>query len=62
MRAYNIFPRKAKEVIEKELGIPVLALEQDSIDSREYTAERFRTRVEPFAELLKDRKKRALRV
>jgi hypothetical protein len=60
-RIYNIFPRKAKEVIEKELGIPVLALEQDSVDSREYSAERFRTRVEPFAEMLKDRKKRALK-
>jgi benzoyl-CoA reductase/2-hydroxyglutaryl-CoA dehydratase subunit BcrC/BadD/HgdB len=60
-RFYSTFPRKAKEVIEKELGIPVLALEQDSVDSREYTAERFRTRVEPFAEMLKDRKKRALK-
>jgi benzoyl-CoA reductase/2-hydroxyglutaryl-CoA dehydratase subunit BcrC/BadD/HgdB len=60
-RIYNTFPRKAKEVIEKELGIPVLALEQDSVDSREYSAERFRTRMEPFAEILKDRKKRALK-
>ena len=59
-RIYNIFPRKVKEVIEKELGIPVLALEWDSIDSREYTAERFKTRVEPFAEMLRDRKKKAL--
>jgi benzoyl-CoA reductase/2-hydroxyglutaryl-CoA dehydratase subunit BcrC/BadD/HgdB len=59
-RVYNIFPRKAKEEIERELGIPVLAFEQDSVDSREYSAERFRTRVEPFAEMLKDRKKRAM--
>jgi benzoyl-CoA reductase/2-hydroxyglutaryl-CoA dehydratase subunit BcrC/BadD/HgdB len=59
-RVNSIYPRKAKEVIEKELGIPVLAIEFDNLDSREYTAERFRTRVEPFAEMLKDRKKRAL--
>jgi benzoyl-CoA reductase/2-hydroxyglutaryl-CoA dehydratase subunit BcrC/BadD/HgdB len=60
-RIYNTFPRKAKEVLEREMDIPVLALEQDSVDSREYSAERFRTRVEPFAEILKDRKKRALK-
>jgi hypothetical protein len=57
-RVTNIHPRKAKEVIEKELGIPVLAIEFDNLDSREYTAEHLRTRVEPFAEMLKDRKKR----
>jgi len=60
-RVTNIHPRKAKEVIEKELGIPVLAIEFDNLDSREYTAEHLRTRVEPFAEMLKDRKKRALK-
>jgi benzoyl-CoA reductase/2-hydroxyglutaryl-CoA dehydratase subunit BcrC/BadD/HgdB len=60
-RVQDIFPRKAKEVIEKELGIPVLAIEFDNIDSREYTAEYFRTRVEPFAEMLKDRKRKALK-
>ena len=58
-RVYDIYPRKAKEVIEKELGIPVLAIEFDNLDSREYTAEYLRTRVQPFAEMLKDRKKRA---
>lgn len=56
-RFYNIFPRKAKEIIEKELNIPVLAIELDNLDSREYTAEYLRTRVEPFAAMLKDRKK-----
>jgi benzoyl-CoA reductase/2-hydroxyglutaryl-CoA dehydratase subunit BcrC/BadD/HgdB len=60
-RVFNIHPRKAREVIEKELGIPVLAIEFDNLDSREYTAEQLRTRVEPFAEMLKDRKKRAIR-
>ncbi|MBN2061234.1 MAG: 2-hydroxyacyl-CoA dehydratase [Deltaproteobacteria bacterium] len=59
-RIQNIYPRKAKEVIERDLGIPVLAIEFDNIDNREYTAEYLRTRVQPYAELLKDRKKRAL--
>jgi benzoyl-CoA reductase/2-hydroxyglutaryl-CoA dehydratase subunit BcrC/BadD/HgdB len=57
-RAQAIHPRKAKDVIEKELGIPVLAIEFDNLDSREYTAEYFKSRVEPFAEMLKNRKKR----
>jgi benzoyl-CoA reductase/2-hydroxyglutaryl-CoA dehydratase subunit BcrC/BadD/HgdB len=48
-------------VIEKELGIPVLAIEFDNLDSREYTVEQLRTRVEPFAEMLKDKKRRALK-
>lgn len=60
-RVNDIFPRKAKEVIEKELGIPVLAIEFDNLDSREYTAEYLRTRVQPFAEMLKDRKRKALK-
>jgi benzoyl-CoA reductase/2-hydroxyglutaryl-CoA dehydratase subunit BcrC/BadD/HgdB len=57
-RAQAIHPRKAKDVIEKELGVPVLAIEFDNLDSREYTAEYFKSRVEPFAEMLKNRKKR----
>ncbi|MDD5703805.1 MAG: 2-hydroxyacyl-CoA dehydratase family protein [Dehalococcoidales bacterium] len=60
-RFHNIYPRKAKEVIEKELGIPVLAIEFDNLDSREYSAEYFRSRVEPFAEMLKNKKKMTLR-
>lgn len=60
-RINNIYPRKAKEVIERDLSIPVLAIEFDSIDSREYTAEYLRTRVQPYAEMLKDRKKRGLK-
>jgi benzoyl-CoA reductase/2-hydroxyglutaryl-CoA dehydratase subunit BcrC/BadD/HgdB len=57
-RAQAIHPRKAKDVIEKELGVPVLAIEFDNLDSREYTAEYFRSRVEPFAEMLKSRQKK----
>jgi benzoyl-CoA reductase/2-hydroxyglutaryl-CoA dehydratase subunit BcrC/BadD/HgdB len=60
-RAQAIHPRKAKDVIEKELGIPVLAIEFDNLDSREYTAEYFRSRVEPFAEMLKSRQNKTLR-
>jgi benzoyl-CoA reductase/2-hydroxyglutaryl-CoA dehydratase subunit BcrC/BadD/HgdB len=56
-RAQAIHPRKAKDIIEKELGIPVLAIEFDNLDSREYTAEYLRSRVEPFAEMLKNQKK-----
>jgi len=56
-RAYAIFPLKAKEVIERELGIPAIAPEHDPWDSREFTPEQFRSRVEPFAEMLKERKK-----
>ena len=52
-RQYSIFPLKAKEVIEKGLGIPVLLLEGDYCDSRSYTAEQMRTRVETFAEIVK---------
>jgi benzoyl-CoA reductase/2-hydroxyglutaryl-CoA dehydratase subunit BcrC/BadD/HgdB len=60
-RVQNIYPRKAKEVIEKELGIPVLAIEFDNLDNREYTAEYYKSRVQPFAEMLKDRKRKALK-
>lgn len=56
-RSQAIYPRKAKEVIEKELGIPVLAIEFDNLDSREFTAEYFKSRVEPFAEMLRNKKK-----
>lgn len=57
-RTQAIHPRKAKEIIEKDLGIPVLAIEFDNLDSREYTPEFFKSRVDPFAEMLKARKKK----
>lgn len=60
-RSQAIHPRKAKEIIERELGIPVLALEFDNLDSREYTAEYLRSRVEPFAEMIKNNKKKTLK-
>jgi benzoyl-CoA reductase/2-hydroxyglutaryl-CoA dehydratase subunit BcrC/BadD/HgdB len=42
-----------KRTIEKELGIPVLVLEGDCYDTRNYSAGQLRTRVETFAELLR---------
>ena len=54
-RVYNLHPIKAKQVIETELKIPVLALEHDPYDSRDYNLEHFRSRVEPFAEVLYSR-------
>ena len=45
-----------KEKIMKELGIPVLVLEMDVLDPRDYSAGQLKTRVETFAELLKARK------
>jgi hypothetical protein len=45
-----------KKLIEKEMGIPVLVLEGDSYDTRNYSAGQLRTRVETFAELLKTAK------
>ena len=41
-----------KQVVEKETGIPVLSLEMDLYDSRSYSAELLRNRVEAFAEML----------
>jgi len=42
-----------KKTIERELGIPVLVLEGDCYDTRNYSAGQLRTRVETFAELLR---------
>jgi benzoyl-CoA reductase/2-hydroxyglutaryl-CoA dehydratase subunit BcrC/BadD/HgdB len=45
-----------KKGMEEELGIPVLVLEADLFDTRSYSAESLRTRVETFADLLRERK------
>ena len=45
-----------KRIVEKETGIPVLALEFDLSDNRTYSAGALRTRVETFAEMLRARK------
>ena len=52
-RQYSIFPIKAKEIIEEELGIPVLNLEGDYCDYRSYNVQQMRTRLETFAEMVK---------
>ena len=55
-RATAISPFIAKKAVEEELNIPVLMLEGDSFDTRDYSAEALRTRVEAFAEMLRMRK------
>ena len=45
-----------RKYIEEQLGIPVLVLEGDLYDTRTYSAEQLRTRVETFAEIVKARK------
>jgi len=45
-----------KHFVEKESGIPVLALEFDLADNRTYSAGAIKTRVETFAEMLRARK------
>jgi len=45
-----------KQWIEEKTGLPTLALEIDIYDSRDYSAESLRTRVEAFAEVLTARK------
>jgi hypothetical protein len=48
-----IAPVKSRDIIMKELGVPVLLLECDHVDTRDYSAEAMRNRVEAFAEMLK---------
>jgi len=45
-----------KQFVEKETGVPVLSLEMQLADSRTYSAEAMRTKVETFAEMLRARK------
>ena len=47
----------AKDVLEKDLGIPVLRLELDIYDTRTFTLEQIRTRLETFAGVVKAAKK-----
>jgi benzoyl-CoA reductase/2-hydroxyglutaryl-CoA dehydratase subunit BcrC/BadD/HgdB len=48
-----------KQFVEKETGIPILPLESDLVDSRVYSAEAQRNKVETFAEILRARKSSA---
>ena len=55
-RPWTIPPIMAKRELQKRLGIPVLVVEGDSWDTRNYSAGQLRTRIESFAEVLKMRK------
>jgi hypothetical protein len=48
--------RIEKKHLEEALGIPVLSLEEDLVDTRTYSADYVRSRVETYAEMLKARK------
>jgi benzoyl-CoA reductase/2-hydroxyglutaryl-CoA dehydratase subunit BcrC/BadD/HgdB len=54
---YRALSELLKQFVEKETGVPVLSLETDLADSRSYSAEAMRTRVETFAEMLRARKR-----
>ncbi|HEX2966621.1 MAG TPA: 2-hydroxyacyl-CoA dehydratase family protein [Syntrophorhabdaceae bacterium] len=47
-------PMKVQEIVRKEMGIPSLVIEFDHTESRVYTADVIGSRVEPFAEMLKE--------
>lgn len=48
-----------KKYLEEKTGLPVLSLEVDVYDSRAYSAASLKTKVETFAEMLKERKRQA---
>jgi benzoyl-CoA reductase/2-hydroxyglutaryl-CoA dehydratase subunit BcrC/BadD/HgdB len=48
-----------KKYLEEKTGLPVLALEIDMFDSRSYSAESLRIKVETFAYMLKNKKQSA---
>jgi len=48
-----------KKYLEETTGLPVLSLEIDGFDSRAYSADSLRTKVETFAYMLKEKKKSA---
>jgi benzoyl-CoA reductase/2-hydroxyglutaryl-CoA dehydratase subunit BcrC/BadD/HgdB len=47
-----------KKYLEEKTGLPVLSLEIDNFDSRAYSADSLRTKVETFAEMLKSNKRK----
>jgi benzoyl-CoA reductase/2-hydroxyglutaryl-CoA dehydratase subunit BcrC/BadD/HgdB len=49
-----ISPFKVKQLLTKELGIPVLAVEFDHVETRVFSADFVMSRIEPFAEMLKE--------
>jgi hypothetical protein len=57
-RLYSMSPIMTKKALQKEFGedFPVMVLEGEFYDTRNYSAEQMRTRVETFARMLKERK------
>jgi benzoyl-CoA reductase/2-hydroxyglutaryl-CoA dehydratase subunit BcrC/BadD/HgdB len=55
-KGYTIPALMIKKEIEAQCGIPVMVMEGDIYDSRNYSAEQMRTRVETFAEMLREMK------
>jgi benzoyl-CoA reductase/2-hydroxyglutaryl-CoA dehydratase subunit BcrC/BadD/HgdB len=49
-----------KRYLEEKTGLPVLSLEIDDFDSRSYSAASLRTKVETFANILKEKKASAM--
>jgi hypothetical protein len=56
-KGYTIPALMIKKEIEKQCRIPVMVMEGDIYDSRNYSAEQMRTRVETFAEMLREMKR-----
>lgn len=56
-RLFNPCSHLQKELLEKELNLPVLELESDCYDTRNYSTERLQSRIEAFAEIVKERAK-----
>ncbi len=52
-RMYDIFPLMLREMAQKELGLPVLLMEGNWFETRDYSAESYRTKLESFAEIVK---------
>jgi len=55
-RPAAILSHMVKKYVEENTGVPVLSLEVDIYDSRDYSAGALRTRVETFSEMLRARK------
>lgn len=55
-RPFALTALTVKKEVEEELGIPTLSLEIDMYDSRNYSAQALRNRVEAFAEMLQARR------
>ena len=58
-RPSSLWSHTEKKYLEETTGLPVLALEFDGFDSRSYSADSLRTKVETFAHMLRERKRAA---